>query len=77
MRSLYYLMMIVAISWVLILVLSYIFFAVIRPLGPPLHSGPIPSTVVKIAGSIALGAIWFVVMGGLRGYYIHSRKTPT
>jgi hypothetical protein len=82
-KGIYWLILIIALSWVLILVESYLFFAVIRPLGPPLYvafKNQIESALLKITGTIALAVIWFAVMLSLRSLYIRSRaskKTPT
>jgi hypothetical protein len=77
-RNLYGLMLIVTVAWLLIVVESYLFFAVIRPFGPPIHTHtPLPSSVVKILLTGALAGIWFAVMFALDALYARTRKTPT
>ena len=73
-KGMYWLIMITVAAWMLILLESYIFFAVIRPIGPPIHVGLIPSTVLKIAGTIGLAIVWFVVTLSLRAVYLRSRE---
>lgn len=73
MRGIYWLMVVIIAAWVLILAESYVFFAVIQPLGPPIHVGPLPSTLAKIAGTIGLAVLWFVVTISLRALYLRSR----
>jgi hypothetical protein len=74
MKGIYWLMLIITAAWLLILLESYIFFAVIQPLGPPIHVGPLPSTLAKISGTIGLAVLWFVVTLSLRGQYLRSRR---
>jgi hypothetical protein len=76
-RSLYGLIFIVAVSWLLILGESYVFFAVVRPLGPPLHSSPILSAAMKIGLTAGLAILWVVVMFALWALYFRSKRTPT
>jgi hypothetical protein len=74
MKGIYWLMLIVIAAWLLILLESYIFFAVIQPLGPPIHVGPLPSTLAKISGTIGLAVLWFVATLSLRALYLRSRE---
>lgn len=73
MKGVYWLMVVILAAWILILVESYVFFAVIQPLGPPIHVGPLPSTIAKIAGTIGLAVLWFAVTISLRALYLRSR----
>ena len=75
-RNLHGLMVIVTVAWLLILVESYLFFAVIRPLGPAIHLYG-PSSVVKILLTAGLAAIWVAVMFALDSLYARRRRTPT
>jgi hypothetical protein len=76
-EHLYGMMAVVAISWLLILGETYVFFAVVRPLGPPLHSGGVPSSVVKIAITAGLAALWVAAMFALESFYFRPKKSPT
>jgi hypothetical protein len=76
-RNIYELMLIVTIAWVLILGESYIFIAVIRPLGPSIHIGPLPSTVAKVILTAGLGALWVAAMFTSDLVYTRRRRTPT
>ena len=77
-RHLYGLMLIVAVAWVLIVAESYFFFAVIRPLGPNLHSRVIPSSVLKVILTAGLGVLWVGVMFAMDTSYTRSkRRIPT
>ena len=71
------LMLIVAVAWVLILAESYFFIAVIRPLGPPLHSEGIPSSALKVILTAGLGVLWIAVMFAMDTLYSRRMKTPT
>ncbi len=83
MRSLYGLAMIVVVAWLLIIGESYIFFAVIRPLGPALHVGlryKFLSSLLKILGTLGLAVGWVAVMLALRDALVRAkfpRKTPS
>jgi hypothetical protein len=71
-------MLIVAVAWVLILAESYFFIAIIRPLGPPLHSEGIPSSALKVILTAALGVLWVAAMFAMDTLYTRSKKkTPT
>ena len=76
-RNLYGLMLIVTVAWFLILAESYLFIAVIRPLGPPIHAGFLPSTVLKAILTGGLAALWVAVMFTLDFLYTRRRRTPT
>ncbi|MDA4121583.1 MAG: hypothetical protein OK456_00210 [Thaumarchaeota archaeon] len=76
-RNIYGLMVIVSVAWLLIVAESYFFVAVIRPEGPNLHGGPIPSTVLKLMLTAGLGLLWVGVMFALDTFYTRSRLTPT
>jgi hypothetical protein len=76
-KHLYGLMLIVAVAWLLIVAEAYFFFAVIRPLGPNLHAGSIPSSVVKVVLTGGLGVLWVVVMLVMDTLYSRSKRTPT
>jgi hypothetical protein len=75
--SLIAMLMIVAASWVLILGETYVFFVVIRPLGPPLHEAGLPSSMVKIALTMGLGAFLILAMFGMSRIYLKAFTTPT
>jgi hypothetical protein len=75
-RNIYGLILIVTIAWLLILVESYVFIVVIRPLGPPIHS-PVPSSVLKVVLTAALGGLWVAVMFSLDALYSRRKRTPT
>ena len=76
-RNLYGLMLIVTIAWLLILAESYIFVAVIRPYGQPIHIGFVPSSIIKIIMTAGLGVLWVAVMFALDFLYSKRRRTPT
>ena len=82
MRSIHVLSIIMVVSWVLIIGESYIFFAVIRPLGPPLGLGlklGYLSSILKILGTAGLALGWNGVVLGLWAAYLrsHRRKSRT
>jgi hypothetical protein len=74
--NVYGLMLIVTTAWVLILVESYVFIVVIRPLGPPIHS-PVPSSVLKVILTAGLGVLWVAVMFAMDALYSRWKRTPT
>ena len=76
-KHLYGLMLIVVVAWLLVLAESYFFIAVIRPFGPNIHSGVIPSSVVKVLLTAGLGIVWVAVMFALDTLYSRSKRTPT
>ena len=69
-------------AFVLIVVESYAFFALIVPLGPIPHD-PLDYTVqavVKLGLTFGLGLLWLVVLVALTRGYVRSRlrtRTPT
>lgn len=71
------LMGLIAIAWLLILGETYVFIFVIRPLGPQLHVGDVPSAVTKITLTAGLGVLWVVVMLAMDAVYSRQRRTPT
>jgi hypothetical protein len=75
--NLYGLMAIIAVAWLLIIGESYFFVAVVRPLGPPIHVGSIPSTAVKVLLTAGLGAVWIASMFLMDSLYWRLTKTPT
>ena len=78
MKSIYALSIITVVSWVLIIGESYIFFAIIRPLGPPLGLGlklGYLSSILKILGTAALALGWNAVMLGLWAAYLRSHRS--
>ena len=76
-RNLYGLMLIVTAAWLLILAESYLFIAIIRPLGPPIHIGLVPSSVLKVFLTAFLGLLWVGVMFALDYLYARRTRTPT
>jgi len=76
-KNLYSLMLIVTVAWALILAESYFFIVVIRPLGPPIHIGLVPSSVLKVFLTACLGLLWVGVMFALDYLYSRQGKTPT
>jgi hypothetical protein len=81
-RSLFGLVLIITASWLLILGETYIFFAVVRPLGPPvglpeLHGSAILSSALKIVLTVGLGVLWVVTMFGIWWLYLRVHRTPT
>lgn len=74
-RNVYGLLLIVTLAWVLVLAESYIFIAVIRPLGPPLHEADIPSSLLKILLTVCLGVLWISVMFAFDWVFSRWRRT--
>jgi len=70
-------LLVVTVSWLLILGETYVFFNVVRPLGPPLHEGDLPSTLLKVGLTVFLGVLWVVVMFGVWWLYLRAHRTPT
>ena len=70
-------MAVVTVAWLLILGATYVFFVIVRPLGPPLHEANLPSSVLKLTLTLGLGASWFVVMFVVDWLYLRSFRTPT
>jgi hypothetical protein len=75
--SLLGMLLIVTASWLLILVMTYVFFVIVRPLGPPLHEGPLPSSVLKILLTAGLGVLWVGVMFAIWRLYLRAHQIPT
>ena len=77
-KSLYSLMGMVTVAWLLVVAESFVFIAVIRPLGPTLHGGGIPSSVLKVILTLGLAVLWVAVMFTMDALYSRSkRKTPS
>ena len=70
-------MAVVTVAWLLILGATYVFFVIVRPLGPALHEANLPSSVIKLALTIGLGASWFVVMFVVDWLYLRAFRIPT
>lgn len=68
---------VVTASWVLILAETYVFFVIVRPLGPALHAGDIPSTIAKIGLTVCLGAFLVGAMFAMSRLYLRAFRTPT
>ncbi len=69
-------MYVVTVAWLLILGATYVFFVIVRPLGPALHAGNLPSSALKIALTLGLGASWFVVMFAIDWVYVRAFRPP-
>jgi hypothetical protein len=76
-ESLIAMLLVVTVSWVLILVATYVFFVIVRPLGPELHAGDVPSSIAKIGLTIVLGAGLVFGMLGMSRLYLRVFRTPT
>ncbi len=73
---------IMAVAWFLIIAETYVFFDVILTYTPPIHElGSFTAlAVLKVAATLGLGILWFVVMLVLTQVYVRSRlrrRTPT
>jgi hypothetical protein len=68
---------VVTVAWLLILGATYVFFVIVRPLGPELHDANLPSSVLKLVLTVGLGASWFVVMFVMDWLYLRAFRTPT
>jgi len=68
---------VVTVAWLLILAATYAFFVIVRPLGPALHEGSLPSSVLKIVLTLGLGASWFIVMFALSWLYVRAYRIPS
>jgi hypothetical protein len=75
--SLLAMLLVITASWLLILAETFVFFDVVRPLGPPLHEGAVPSVVLKVGLTVGLGALWVVVMFGIWWLYLRAHRLPT
>jgi hypothetical protein len=62
------------VAWLLVIVETYVFFDVIIPLGPALHSIGVFTAIalLKIALTFGLGLLWFVVIVTLTELYERS-----
>jgi hypothetical protein len=69
-------MAIVTVAWLLILGATYVFFVIVRPLGPELHEANLPSSVLKLTVTVGLGASWFVVMFVIDWLYLRAFRIP-
>ena len=67
---------IVTAAWLLILGATYVFFVIVRPLGPELHGANLPSYVTKVTLTLGLGASWFVVMFAISWLYLRAFRSP-
>jgi hypothetical protein len=68
---------VVSVAWVLVIGATYVFFVIVRPLGPPLtESRLVPSSILKILLTIGLAASWFVVMFAISWLYLRFYRTP-
>ena len=68
---------VVTAAWLLILGATYVFFVIVRPLGPALKgSGLVPSSILKIILTIGLGASWFIVMFAISWLYLRVYRIP-
>jgi hypothetical protein len=70
-------LLVISASWILILAETYVFFVIVRPLGPPLHVGDLPSSILKIALTIGLGAFLVFAMFAISWIYLRAFRTPT
>ncbi len=76
-KSIYGLVVIVTVAWLLILGESYFFIFVVRPLGPPLHLADLPSYVLKVVLTAGLGVLWVGVMFVMDSLHSRLTKSPT
>lgn len=72
-KSLY---MIVLVAWFLVLGESFVLFEIIIPASPRIHSvGALTLFgLAKVLMTLALGILWFVVIGWMRNVYVRSRS---
>lgn len=76
-ESLFAMLAVIAASWVLILGETYVFFVIVRPLGPNLHTpGDIPSSVAKIVITLGLGALLVFAMFAMSRLYLRAFQPP-
>ena len=63
------------VAWLLVIVDTYLFFDVIIPLGPPIHTIGIFTAValLKLGLTFGLGALWFFVIVSITELYGRSR----
>jgi hypothetical protein len=76
-KSIFGLLVIVTVAWLLIIGESYFFIVVVRPLGPPLHVADLPSTALKVLTTAGLGVLWVAVMFAMDSLHTMFMKTPT
>ncbi len=67
---------VVTVAWLLILGATYVFFVVVRPLGPQLHEASLPSSALKIILTLGLAASWFIVMFVMDWLYVRAFRSP-
>ena len=62
------------VAWFLVIMETYVFFDVIIPLGPGIHSVGVFTAIalLKIALAFGLGVLWFVVIVTLTEIYERS-----
>ncbi|MBI3841139.1 MAG: hypothetical protein HY297_04190 [Thaumarchaeota archaeon] len=70
-----------AVAWLLIIGEVYVFFYLILEYAPPIHEvGALTAlALLKVAATLALGGVWFVVMSSLSKAYTNSKlrnRTP-
>lgn len=68
-----------AVAWLLVILETYLFFEVIIPLGPPIHTIGVFTAValLKLGLTFGLGVLWFVVIVSITELYARSRaKNP-
>lgn len=63
------LVMMVTATWVLLLVETFVFFAIIRPLAPNIHESAF-SAALKVGAIIGLLVVWGVAMFLIRTVYV-------
>jgi hypothetical protein len=63
------------VAWLLVILETYLFFGVIIPLGPPIHSIGVFTAValLKLTLTLGLGVLWVVVIITLTQLYGRSR----
>jgi len=76
------LLWIIVIAWLLIIIEAYLFFNLIIPFAPPIHSLGIHTALalLKIVLTFGLGFLWFVVIVSLSETYVMSKlgsRPPT
>ena len=77
-----YLVGITIIAWILILLEAYLLFDVIIAFAPPIHNlGSLTAlALLKVAATLGLGILWFVVVISLSRTYVRSKlrhRPPT
>ena len=69
-------LMVITASWLLILAETYVFFVVVRPLGPALHVESLPSALVKILLTLGLVVSLVGVMFAISWLYLRAFRIP-